>query len=384
MSSTAAEGSPGRLTEIGDLWADRGHEHTVYRLDGPVEYGTLLDVILDAQPDAVLLSGMDGDDALVRSVADVVWKFDNICRVLVDGTTTAVVGVVAVNGPPCGVAAAVTGQPDAAGAAGVRPGQTLSPAGGAQPPAAGWPRMAALLVSRGWARGRETYMAAAAAAETRAAIDACDRDGLTVTDSDGYRHAVGVVRYAQLLLGLLDDWRLGELVESAIRSADMWLGALEGLTAGPSRGWRRELVVPLLATGSSEFRPGLSVLIALDDGGGMVRVHPGSHRLRTPPTDDPPGSDQVPLGCGEAALIEAGCRFCLDAGRFLHLRFIRGWMKPDVLLAGPLHDQAAQLGEQARQWCGMDIGLPTSVEGFLSIEQAALTGGLARRKGSGI
>ncbi len=378
MSSTAAAGSPGRLAEISGIWADRGHEHTVHRLDGPVEYGTVLDVILDAQPDAVLLSGMDGDDALVRSVADVVWKFDNTCRVLVDGTTTAVVGVAAVNGPPCDVAAAVTGQPDAAGA---EPDQTPVRL---QPPAAAWSGTAALLVSRGWSRGRERYLSAAAAAQTRAAIGACDRDGLTVADSDGYRHAVGVMRYAPSLLGLLDDRRLGELVESAIRSADMWLGALEGLTAGLSHGWRRELAVPLLATGSSEFRPGLSVLIALDDGGGLVRVHPGSHRLRAPLAGDPPGSDQVPLGCGEAALIEAGCRFRLDAGRFLHLRFIRGWMKPDILLAGPLHDRAAQLGEQARQWCGMDIGLPTSVEEFLSIEQAALTGGLARRKGSGI
>jgi hypothetical protein len=221
-------------------------------------------------------------------------------------------------------------------------------------------------------------------AQIRAAIDACDRDGLTVTDGEGYRHAVGVVRYAPSLLGLLDDRRLGALVQGAIGTTDLWLGALECLVPQSSHAWRRELAVPLLAAGSSSFRPGLSVLVALDDDGSSLGIHQGSHRLRGQLVRDPRDPDRVVLGCGEVALVEAGCRFRLAPGPFLHLRFIRGWMKPDILLAGVLQDRADQLGEQARQWCGIDVGLPTSVEEFLRIEEAALAGSLTLRKGSGI
>jgi hypothetical protein len=374
--STGTAGSSARLAEITGIWSGQGHQDAVHRLDGPVEYSVLLDAILDAQPDAVLLSGLDGDDARVRSVADVVWKFDNTCRVLLDGPPTTVEGVVAVDGQPSDVAAAVVSRPHAA--------DPFSP-----PPASAslpgpWSGTAALLVSRGWARGADRCLTAAAAAEIRAAMAACDRDGMTVTDRDGYRHAVAVVRYAPSLLGLLDDPRLGGLVRTAIGLADIWLGALEGIAAGSSLGWRRELAVPLLAAGSSEFRPGLSVLVALDEDGGLLRAHAGSHRWPALLRRDPPSTDRVPLACGELALVEGGCRFRLDVGRFLHLRFIRAWMKPDILLAGPLRDQAARLGGQARQWCGLDIGLPTSVEEFLGVEEAALAGGLATRKGSGI
>ena len=375
--SAGTVGTSARLAAITGIWSGHGHEHAVHPLDGPVEYSTLLDAILEAQPDAVLLSGLDGDDARVRSVADVVWKFDSTCRVLVDGPPTTVEGVVAVNGQPSEVAAAVVGRPQATDP-GFSPPSALASLPGL------WSGTAALLVSRGWARGTDCCLTAAAAAEIRAAMAACDRDGMTVTDRDGYRRAVAVIRYAPSLLALLDDPRLGGLVHTAIGSADIWLGALEGMTAGSSPGWRRELAVPLLSAGSSEFRPGLSVLVALDEDGGLLCAHAGSHRWPAPLRRDPPSTDRVPLACGELALVEAGCRFRLDVGRFLHLRFIRAWMKPDILLAEPLRDQAAQLGGQARQWCGLDVGLPTSVEEFLSVEQSALAGGLATRKGSGI
>lgn len=361
----ASVGAPDqRLAEIRDRWGGRGHQDEVHRLDGPVEYGELLDVVLEAQADTVLLAGMAGDDALVESVVDVVWKFDNACRVVLDGPATTVDGVTPATGPAGSIVDALCGR--------VEPDR----------PSGGPSGIGPLLVSRGWAKVPARYLSAAGAAEIGAAIDACDRDGSTIVDASGYRRAVGVPAHSASLLTLLDDPRLGALVASAIGSAEMWLGALEGLVPGPDPGWRRELAGPLLQVAGAAFRPGLSMLVALDAGGGQVDVQPGSHRLRTEPIAEPAHVDRLPLAQGAAALVEGGCRFRLSAGRFVHLRFIRGWMKPDVLLAGPLRDR--RLGAQARRWCGMDIGLPTSVEEFLSIEEAALTGGLAQRKGSGI
>lgn len=370
------------LDALSEAWAACGDQVSSHRLTGPVEYSELLDVVLEAQPEVVLVAG-PADDQVVAQVADVAWKFDSACRVAVAADAARIPGVVPVGGNADGMRTALRGEAAAEAAA---PG-TSAQAGWAARAAgpAEWVA-AALIASMGWAEVTLDVPRARTLAQVRATVDNDERNGLVLSDDDGYQHWVAVGRRAPDLLRMLEDGSLGRYVTRAADSPDVWLGALEVIAARGAPVWRRELGDVLSATPGSDFRPGLSVLLPVDDSESLVEVQSGSHRLRAvaPPSGEPVAQTTVVLRPGAVLLVTGGCRHRLVAGRFLHLLFIRGWMKPQVLLAQALGDQATHLGEQGRRWCGVDVGLPTSVAEFLAVEEASMSGGLSQRKGSGI
>ena len=366
------------LYALSQAWEAGGDQVSSHRLTNPVEYSELLDVVLDAQPEVVLVAGA-ADDQIVAQVAEVTWKFDSACRVAVTAEAARVPGVVPIGGNADRMRAALRGDTAAKAAASVSSAQAGQAARSAER------AVSALIASMGWAEVALDVPNAQTLAQVRAAVEEDARDGLAFT-GDGYQHWVAVGRDAPDLLRMLEDRSLGRYVTRAVGSPDVWLGALEVIAAWGTPLWRRELGDVLSATPGSDFRPGLSVLWPVDDSESVVEVQSGSHRLRAadPLSGKPVAYTTVTLRPGTGLLVTGGCRHRLVAGRFLHLVFIRGWMKPQVLLAQALGDQAAYLGEQGRRWCGADIGLPISIVEFLAVEEASLSGGLSQRKGSGI
>jgi hypothetical protein len=360
-----------RADEIGAMWRATGDDAVSHRLSGSVEYAEFLDTVLDAQPDVVLIVGAGGDDSVVTPIADVVWKFDNSCRVAVDSGPSAVDRVIVAAGDA----------PDVVGALRVTRQPTHQPAkaDGAAPPRGG----TVVIASVGWAVVDLDLISPDTAAQLRAAVDAGERAGLAFTDGAGYRHWPAVAADAPGLLAALEHERLATLVAEAMGSPEVWLGDLEVL--GASDGWLRHDVGVLAATAGADFRPSVSVLSPINDEL-TVAVQNGSHRLRGAEFggSGPVHAEEVSLRPGQALLVAGGSRHRLVSGRALHLRFIRGWMKPAVLLFQALGERAELLGPRGRQWCGADIGLPISVAEFLQVEEASVTGGLAQRKGSGI
>jgi hypothetical protein len=90
---------------------------------------------------------------------------------------------------------------------------------------------------------------------------------------------------------------------------------------------------------------------------------------------------------GSALVLEGRIkhRFKSAAKNLLRMTFIRPWMKPNILFTTALGKaKIERLGSQGQQWCGLHIGLPITIEEFLSIESAALESEHGRVKGSGI
>jgi hypothetical protein len=375
----AADAADERIDAVRAASLAAGDTVALHQIAGTVDYDELLDVVLEAQPDTALIAGGRLGDSFLAAAAAVVWKFDSSCQVVVHGGPCSVDGVVAVDGvEPAAVLTALRGEtmpagPVPAGAEGPSPPVTAAPA---------------LVASVGWAVVGIDLLSPAAVAQARAAVALGERAGLAFTDRDGYRHWVAVARDAPAVLALLEDVELAVLVAAAIGSPDIWLGDLEALGApqGTSAGWRHDDAEAVAATAGSLFRPSLSVFLPIDDWELRVEVQSGSHRRRGAGVGSArAGShDEMSLRQGEALFVTSGCRHRLLGGRALRLRFIRGWMKPSVLLIEALGERAAALGPQGRRWCGADVGLPTSVAEFLAVEEAAVGGGLSQRKGSGI
>lgn len=343
------------LAAVRETWEAQGKEYADCTLDGEVVYADLLDVVLAEQAEAVLV--VAGDDHRVGLVSEVMWKFDSAIRVASLAPLTSVEGVLAAGGDTDGVVAVLSG--DSAPHLG--------------PPASS----RALLVGRGWVYNPRQHLRDDAIKGVRELIET--PQALSFSDETGYRHVVGS-DLVRLLVPLLDDAPLGVWVGEAL-GPDVWLGAVEALLP-EGGGLRRELARERSETESPTFRPGGSLLVALDEQV-IVDVDPGSQRLLACERTTPASLDRTVLSPGEAVMVEAGCRFGVSA-KVVHLRFTRLWMKPDVLFGGALGDVVRQLGSQARQWCGTDVGLAMSVDEFLSIEEATLSGGVGQRKGSGI
>jgi hypothetical protein len=244
---------------------------------------------------------------------------------------------------------------------------------------------AAMTASVGWADVTADLLPPVTAAQIDAAVNADERSGLAFADPDGYRHWVAVPRSVPGLLSMLEDERLSALATEAMGSPDIWLGSFDVLAAEVGTGWRRDCAEVFAASARSTFRPCLSVYLPVDDGV-VAEIQGGSHRLRggNHAASGPVSPAPVALPPGHVLLVIGGCQHRLGGGRVLRLRFIRGWMKPDVLLIHALGDQASQLGPQGRRWCGADIGMAASVTEFLAVEEASAAGALSRRKGNGI
>ena len=205
----------------------------------------------------------------------------------------------------------------------------------------------------------------------------------------------GTVRVPALLahsdtaLEIINDESFGLLIDEAV-GVDAVLSRAEGfITAEESQlAWRRDFDRILRTVPSRRFTPGLTVLIALDEKPGRVEIIRSSHLLKSKSSlvDHPKFIQQVMLPEGSAVLL-AGVyyRHCWASSIWLNLAFIRPWIKPDILLASALQpDRIAKLNSRGQRWCGLQVGLPTSVEEFLEIEAIALNSDFGRGKGSGI
>ena len=379
-----------QVSAIHSAWSAAGGSAAVHWLPGASDYAGLLETVLEAQPDVVLIVGAQGDDTLIRQVADVVWKFDSQCPVAVDAGPVSVDGVIVAGGAAesaAGVLRAVV--------TGTGPVASLPAAMSAAPATAGssaphefFPSAraaAAMTASVGWVDVTADLLSPVTAARIDAAVNADERSGLAFTDPDGYRHWVAVPRSVPGLLSMLEDERLGALATEVMGSPDIWLGSFDVLAAEDGAGWRRDSAEVFGASARSTFPPGLSVYLPVDNGV-VAEIQGGSHRLRggNRAGPGPVSTARVALPPGHILLVIGGSRHRLGGGRVLRLRFIRGWMKPDVLLIHALGDQAGQLGPQGRRWCGADIGLPASVAEFLAVEETSTADALSHRKGSGI
>ena len=210
--------------------------------------------------------------------------------------------------------------------------------------------------------------------------------GTVARSADGEMRAVAVLAAADAVLELLDDGDLGALVGSAL-PGDVILSRADGVVAG-APAWRRCFQRPLRDLPPRALRPGISAWIALCEGARMEVLRCSQHL--------PPGSEPAAgsLPCSSRAVPPAHV-VLLDGGVlhrpgpegsvWLSLELVRAWIKPEVLVAAALSpERLARLGEQGRRWSGTRIGLPTSVEEFLAIEEAALASGIGLATGSGI
>lgn len=201
---------------------------------------------------------------------------------------------------------------------------------------------------------------------------------------DGAERAIGLLQESAAALALLDDERLGALVDAAL-GPDAILSRIEAV-CGTLSSWQQDFSRVRAVLPPRAFRSGVSTWIPLQPA--TMEVLAGSQHLE--PDGDPAASlssiTTVTIGQGSLVVLEGGVRYrTMEPGDWLCLMFVRPWLKPDILYSAALTpDRIARLGERGRRWCGMDLGLPTSVEAFLQIEDAALAGTVGRAKGSGI
>ena len=126
----------------------------------------------------------------------------------------------------------------------------------------------------------------------------------------------------------------------------------------------------------------------LNESGGIVEVKRSSQHWESAISSSVELRNiRVHLPQGNAILLEGSINYRLASEKAIWLRlcFVRSWMKPEILFAAALTaDRLKRLGQQGSGWCGLHIGLPTTVKEFLSIEEAALESEKGRAKGSGI
>jgi hypothetical protein len=210
--------------------------------------------------------------------------------------------------------------------------------------------------------------------------------GPVARGSGGEVRAVAALALSDRALGLLDDAALVAMVDSGLADATV-LSRADGVVAG-APAWRRSFGGPLRDLPPRALRPGISVWLALSADARMEVLRCSQHL----PADADPEACGLPfldlrVPPGHALLLEGGVvhRPAPAGSVWLALDFVRPWIKPEVLLAAALApERLARLGEQGRRWCGAQLGLPTSVDEFLAIEEAALSSGVGLAKGSGI
>jgi hypothetical protein len=196
--------------------------------------------------------------------------------------------------------------------------------------------------------------------------------------------AVAVLQDSDSALGLVDDPSLGSLVAEVI-GTDAILSGLEGFQGTISE-WHRDFGRIRQVVPPRSCRAGVSVWIPLDVG--QLEVLAGSQHLEE--GADPSVACFKPIALiasqGSAVVFEGGvCYRSRQPATWLRLSFVRPWIKPEVLYATALSsDRLGRLGTRGRSWWGVELGLPTSVEEFLAIEDAALHSTLGHAKGSGI
>jgi hypothetical protein len=214
--------------------------------------------------------------------------------------------------------------------------------------------------------------------------------GPVISCADGSLRAVALLAYSSVALKALDDESIGLLIDEGFNDNAI-LSRAEGVVvpSGRETAWQVDFLKPRSSVPSYSFRPGVTVWIPLHAAGGRIDVIRSSQN--SSPAISPAGGGLVQvrldLSAGCAALLEGGVRYRLapSPATWLCLSFVREWMKPEVLYSSALSaERLSRLGQRGRQWCAMNIGLPTSVEEFLSIEAAALDSAYGRAKGSGI
>lgn len=214
--------------------------------------------------------------------------------------------------------------------------------------------------------------------------------GPCISGPGGALRAIALLAHSDSALELLNDEKLSQWVNRAL-DQDMILSRAEGVL-GPREAdsvWQSDFQEPRRHLPSRAFRPGFTLWIPLRDEGATLDVIRSSQHVDGCRTLPDKGLTHVRLliarGC--AALLEGGVHYRLagEDAPWLCLAFMRPWMKPEVLFASALGpDRLRRLGRRGQHWCGLDIGLPTTVEEFLEIEAAALESEFGRVKGSGI
>lgn len=208
-------------------------------------------------------------------------------------------------------------------------------------------------------------------------------------DPGGVSRAVVLLSYSDSALELLDDEVLGAWVDEALGD-DAILSRAEAVIApaGGPAGWQSDFAAPRRGLPARAFRPGVAVWSPLDDTGGLEVLRASQHLDGDAPAEDSGlPSVRLEVAGGDAVILEGGVTYRLltPGTRWLCLAFARPWIKPEVLFSAALSAaRLAGLGERGRRWCGAHLGLPTSVEEFLAIEEAAVDGDFGRAKGSGI
>jgi hypothetical protein len=190
------------------------------------------------------------------------------------------------------------------------------------------------------------------------------------------------------LLEVLEHTEFGSLIDGVIGD-DGVLSIVQSMS-GCGQEWQYDFAHIRRSVPPRSFRCGVTVMLVLGTESRLVEVLRGSQNL-------PEGMDaetasfikadvEVHPGC--VLILEAGVHYRLQRAShnpWLKFQFIRPWIKPHILYSSALEkDRLARFGSRGRRWCGLDVGLPTSIEEFLAIEQAALEGATGRAKGSGI
>jgi hypothetical protein len=243
----------------------------------------------------------------------------------------------------------------------------------------------AMLRTHGYFRS-PTLIAAAACARLTRDILRCAEHGDPVVRRGNATFATALLRESDTAAALLDDAALGELLDEVL-GEDALLGRADGV-CGTIPAWQHDFARVRRDLSARALRCGVSLWIPLRPGGGVMDVLVASqHATGGAPEGSRLSVASEPVPQGAAIVLEGGVRFRVPQadGEWFAMSFVRPWIKPDVLYATALGDAAVRrLGVRGRRWCGLELGLPTSVEEFLAIEAAAVAGTAATAKGSGI
>lgn len=204
----------------------------------------------------------------------------------------------------------------------------------------------------------------------------------------GLAQTGALLQYSDALLEVFEHTELGSLVDGVIGD-DAVLSIVQSLSGGGQE-WQYDFAHIRRSVSPRSFRCGVTALLALGTESRLVEVLRGSQNL-------PEGAHaETAFFINASVEVYPGCVLILEAGvhyrlrqaphnQWLKFQFIRPWIKPHILYSSALDkNRLARFGSRGRRWCGLDVGLPTSVEEFLAIEQAALEGATGRAKGSGI
>ena len=214
--------------------------------------------------------------------------------------------------------------------------------------------------------------------------------GPLINGPGGAIRVIALLGHSDLALELLDEENLGMLVDEAL-GGDVILSRAEGVMVLPTGQpvWQSDFDKPRRSLPARSFRPGITVWTALSALGGDLEVLRASQHLG--PTESPHKAVlpaiRLVIPQGGGVLLEGGVSYRLLTPEtvWLCLALVRPWIKPEVLFSSAIgEERLGRLGERGRRWCGVHLGLPTSVEEFLAIEQAALESDFGRAKGSGI